>query len=121
MNNATVSFLAGASVWTRWAALSWVLSLLGTLAACTSPPPVPDWQLNAKSSIERATEAGLRGDSRIEMAEFARARAEVARTGQPAVMARLELLRCATRVMIAGASGSVARIARPPAVSGAAR
>ena len=119
MNNATVSFLAGASVWTRWAALSWVLSLLGTLAACTSPPPVPDWQLNAKSSIERATEAGLRGDSRIEMAEFARARAEVARTGQPAVMARLELLRCATRVMsldLAPCSGfeALAADAAPP-------
>lgn len=98
MNNASMSFLAGTSVWSRWAVLSWVLALLGTLAACTSPPPVPDWQLNAKSSIERATEAGLRGDSRIEMAEFARARAEVARTGQPALMARLALLRCATRV-----------------------
>lgn len=98
MNNASMSFLAGTSVWSRWAVLSWVLALLGTLAACTSPPPVPDWQLNAKSSIERATEAGLRGDSRIEAVEFARARAEVARTGQPALMARLALLRCATRM-----------------------
>jgi hypothetical protein len=54
--------------------------------------------MNAKNSIEAAAEAGLRGDSRVEAAEFARARAEVARTGQPSLMARMELLRCATRV-----------------------
>jgi hypothetical protein len=80
--------------WVRWAVLSLGLALTG----CSSAPPAPDWQVNAKSSIERAAEAGLRGDSRIEAAEFARARAEVARTGQPAMMARVELLRCATRV-----------------------
>ena len=72
--------------------------LLGlTLAACSSTP-VPDWQMNAKGSSERATEAWLSGDSRIEAAEFARARAEVARTARPDLLARLELLRCATRV-----------------------
>ena len=85
---------AVAWAWTRWV----VLSLGLALAACSSTPPAPDWQVNAKSSIERATEASLRGDSRIEAAEFARARAEVARTGQPVLMARVELLRCATRV-----------------------
>jgi hypothetical protein len=74
------------------------MSLCVAVTACSSQPPVPEWQMNAKSSIERATEAQLRGDSRIEAAEFARARAEVARTGQPTLMARLELLRCANRV-----------------------
>lgn len=54
--------------------------------------------MNAKGSVERAADAGLRGDSKIEAAEFARARAEVARTGRPDLMARVELLRCATRV-----------------------
>lgn len=83
-----------AQAWTRWL----VLSIGLVLAACSSTPPAPEWQLNAKSNIERATDAELRGDSRIEAAEFARARAEVARTGQPALMARLELMRCATRV-----------------------
>lgn len=68
------------------------------LTACSSTPPAPDWQVNAKSSIERALEAQLRGDTRIETAEFARARAEVARTGQPALVARVELMRCANRV-----------------------
>ena len=54
--------------------------------------------MNAKGSVERAADAWLRGDSKIESAEFARARAEVARTGRPDLVARVELLRCATRV-----------------------
>lgn len=68
------------------------------LSACGSTPPPPDWQMNAKGSVERAAEAWLSGDSKVEEAEFQRARREVARTGQPALMARLELTRCATRV-----------------------
>lgn len=54
--------------------------------------------MNAKGSAERATEAWLRGDTRIEAAEFARVRGALASTGQPALLARAELLRCATRV-----------------------
>lgn len=74
------------------------LSLLAlSLAACSNTPPPPDWQMNAKSSLERAADAWLSGDSRIEAVEFARARSEVARTGQPELVARVELLRCATR------------------------
>ncbi|MFW2356224.1 hypothetical protein [Hydrogenophaga sp.] len=68
------------------------------MAACSSNPPPPDWPAEAKGSSERALEAWLSGNSRIEAAEFNRARAEVARTGQVALVARLELLRCATRV-----------------------
>jgi len=75
-----------------------VLLLALALAACASTPPTPEWQVNAASSIERATDAALRGDARIEAVEFARTRSEVARTGRPALMARVELLRCATRV-----------------------
>lgn len=72
--------------------------ILVALAACSSNPPPPQWPAEAKGSSDRATEAWLSGDSRIEAAEFNRARAEVARTGQVALVARLELLRCATRV-----------------------
>jgi hypothetical protein len=54
--------------------------------------------MNAKSSAERATQAWLTGDTRVEAAEFARARSEVASTGQPALLARVELLACAARV-----------------------
>lgn len=68
------------------------------LAACGSTPPPPDWQMNAKGSAERAAEAWLSGHTKIEDVEFLRARSEVARTAQPALVARLELTRCATRV-----------------------
>ena len=66
--------------------------------ACSSTPPPPDWQMNAKSSLERATSAYLSGNSRIEAVEFARVRADLARTGRPDLMARAELARCAARV-----------------------
>ncbi len=78
--------------------ISAIACSLLVLAACSSNPPPPDWPAEAKGSSERATEAWLSGDNRIEAAEFGRARAEVARTGQVALVARLELLRCATRV-----------------------
>ncbi|MDM7943173.1 MAG: hypothetical protein QUV35_11140 [Hydrogenophaga sp.] len=73
-------------------------ALLLAVCACSSNPPPPDWPAEAKGSSERATEAWLSGNSRIEAAEFKRARDEVARTGQVNLVARLELLRCATRV-----------------------
>ena len=75
-----------------------MLLAAGTLAACASAPPPPDWQLNAKGALERAASAYLAGNSRVEAVEFARARAEVARTGRPDLLATLELNRCAWRV-----------------------
>lgn len=75
-----------------------VSALCLAVAGCSSNPPPPDWPAEAKGSSERAIEAWLSGDSRIEAAEFKRARAEVAGTGQVTLVARLELLRCATRV-----------------------
>lgn len=74
-----------------------VVSVLG-LTACGNNPPAPEWQMNAKSSVERAAEAWLVGNNRVEAAEFARARSEVASTGRPGLLARVELMRCATRV-----------------------
>jgi hypothetical protein len=68
------------------------------LAACGNTPPVPDWQMNAKSAMERAQNAYLEGDSRVEAVEFARARKEVSSTGRNDLVARIELARCATRV-----------------------
>lgn len=73
-------------------------SLMVLLTACGNTPPTPEWQMNAKASAERATQAWLTGDQRVEAAEFARARREVASTGQPALLARVELLACAARV-----------------------
>lgn len=68
------------------------------LAACSSNPPAPDWQMNAKSASERSTAAYLTGDTRIDTAELARARAEVARTGRADLLARVELAHCAAQV-----------------------
>lgn len=68
------------------------------LAACSSKPPVPDWQMNAQGSSQKALEAYLSGNARVEALEWDRARAEVARTGRPDLLARLELMRCAAQV-----------------------
>lgn len=67
-------------------------------AGCGNKPPTPDWQMNAHDSLQRAGVAWLSGDTRIEAAEFARARSAVARTGRADLLARVELARCAWRV-----------------------
>ena len=74
------------------------MGLATLLAACSSTPPPPDWQMNAKGSMERAVAAYLQGNTRLEALEFARARADVARTGKLELLARIELMRCAARV-----------------------
>jgi hypothetical protein len=68
------------------------------LNACSSAPPVPDWQANAHSAIERAVAADLAGDARVAGAEFAAARRELTRTGRADQVALAELTRCAVRV-----------------------
>jgi len=71
---------------------------LALLAACSSNPPAPDWQMNAKTASERAIAAYLSGNARIDAAEQARARVEVARTGRADLLARVELAHCAAQV-----------------------
>lgn len=73
-------------------------SLAALLGACASHPPPPDWQMNAQGASERAVAAYLAGNTRVEALEFDRMRREVARTGDASLLARAELLRCATRV-----------------------
>ena len=75
-----------------------VVSCALLLAACSSKPPVPDWQMNAQAAATKATEAFLSGNARVEQLEWERARAEVARTGRADLLARLELMRCAAQV-----------------------
>lgn len=72
--------------------------LSAALAGCGNKPRVPDWQMNAHDSLERYTNAYLSGDARVEAAEFERARAALAITAQPGLVARAELTRCALRV-----------------------
>lgn len=80
--------------WMRGAAAGFLL----VLAACSSKPPAPDWKMSAYGASERAVQAYFEGNLRVERAEFERARSEVSRTGDPAQLARLELLRCAAQV-----------------------
>ena len=87
----------------RWLAASLGLSALclsaaALLAACSSAPAVPDWQLTAKGALDRSVQAYLQGDSRLGTVEFAVARRELSRTGQADLLARAELTRCAARV-----------------------
>jgi hypothetical protein len=77
---------------------AWLLALLPVLVACASRPPPPDWQVNARDSLERYVKAYLGADARAEAAEFARARDQLERTGDSALVARAELTRCAVRV-----------------------
>ena len=78
--------------------LGMAVTALTALTACGNTPPVPDWQLNAKGALERATEAYFTGNARVEVLEFERARSAIASTGLVDQLARAELLRCATRV-----------------------
>lgn len=75
-----------------------VLAMATLLAACASRPLAPDWQLQAKPAIEAAIALDLIGDGQGAQREFERGRALLARTGQPALVARAELMRCAARV-----------------------
>lgn len=68
------------------------------LTACSSQPPTPDWQMNAQGAAQKATEAYLSGNTRVEQLEWNNARAEVSRTGRADLLARLELMRCAAQV-----------------------
>lgn len=75
----------------------WV-ALVVALTACASGPKPADWQLESKGAMERAVAAYLEGNSRVEAAELARARLEISSTGRVDLMARAELLSCASRV-----------------------
>ena len=73
-------------------------ALLLALTACGNNPPVPDWQMNAQSSIERSTSAYMTGNARVEEAEYKRARDALGSTGKVDLIIRAELIRCAARV-----------------------
>lgn len=75
-----------------------VLVVAAALAACSSGPTPPDWQLQARPAIESSITMDLNGDTAGAKREFERGRALLARTGQPALVARAELIRCAARV-----------------------
>lgn len=78
----------------------WCLALATVLllAGCGSKPQAPDWQVDAHGALQRYEQAYLAGDARAADAEFARARGDLASTGQAAMVARAELTRCALQV-----------------------
>ena len=80
--------------------MKYAVPLVGTLliGACVGGPPAPDWQVEAKGSMERSIAAYMVGNSRVEAAELARARSQLSRTGRADLLATAELLHCATRV-----------------------
>ncbi len=74
------------------------LAMIAALAACAGGPQPPDWQLEAKGSMDRSVAAYMEGNSRVEMAELERARTQLTRSGRADLLATAELLHCATRV-----------------------
>ena len=67
------------------------------LSGCSGGPPQPDWQLNSIAALNSFQQRYLRGDTRSAEAEFGRARADLQSTGRGDLVARAELVRCATR------------------------
>lgn len=68
------------------------------LAGCATGPKPADWQLASKGAIDRSVAAYLEGNTRVEAVEFALARSEISSTGRIDLMARGELLHCASHV-----------------------
>lgn len=73
-----------------------LIPLTMLLFGCSSNPP-PVWQSNAHSALQSFSSAYLTGNSRVAELEFSRARNEIASTGRADLLARAELMRCATR------------------------
>jgi hypothetical protein len=78
-------------------AVAWVF-VSALIGSCASGPPIPDWESNAKTSMDHAVAAYLAGDTRLADSDFERARSEIARTGRIDLLGRAELVRCAARV-----------------------
>lgn len=81
---------------TQRLALTTLLAAL--LGACASGPSPAEWQLSAQAALRDAVQAYLVGNDRAADAWFTRARADIASTGRPDLLARAELVRCAARV-----------------------
>jgi hypothetical protein len=68
------------------------------LSACANSPPAPEWQGNSFSALNAYSSAYLSGNTRVADFEFNRAKLAISSTGRADLMARAELLRCATQV-----------------------
>lgn len=68
------------------------------IAGCAGKAPTPEWQVEAHDALGRYENAHLTGRDRVAAAEFDLARRNLAATGQPTLVARAELTRCAMQV-----------------------
>lgn len=68
------------------------------LAACGSKPPAPAWKVNAEAALSAAENAYLEGEQRVFQHELRKTREHISRTGDPQLVARLELRQCALQV-----------------------
>lgn len=75
-----------------------LLTCAALLAGCGNKPRQPDWLVNADGALDRYERAYLSGRDKVASSEFARLRGDLASTGQPALVARGELTRCAVQV-----------------------
>jgi hypothetical protein len=74
-----------------------ILLLAALLCGCGSTPPQPDWKLNSHAALNAFQTYYLKGDTRTAAFEFDRAVRELGSTGRGDLVARAELVRCATR------------------------
>jgi hypothetical protein len=65
------------------------------LGACGGATVAPEWQSRSHASLERFGQLYLDGNSRLAQRSFAEAKAALASTGRPDLVARAELVRCA--------------------------
>src|SRR4030095_15403313 len=75
-----------------------LVTVSALIGACASGPPVPDWESNAKTSMDHAVADYLTGDTRLGECALPRTRSEIARTGRIDLLGRAELVRCAAHV-----------------------
>jgi hypothetical protein len=73
------------------------LALTLLLAACGGSPPAPQWQGDAAQAMAAYQRAYLAGETAPAEAQFKAARSQLASTGRADLVARAELVRCATR------------------------
>ncbi len=72
--------------------------LAALLAACSSKPLPPDWQADAKGSLDGSVDDYLKGHTAAADAGFRSARLATTATGRADYVAQVELVRCAARV-----------------------
>ncbi len=74
------------------------LFVIALLAGCASKPLPPDWQSDAKGSLDASVDDYLKGGTAAAQSEFRDARRATTSTGRPDYVAQVELVRCAAQV-----------------------